>query len=177
MDRALVTARAKLVRSQQHQITQANKHRRDVELAVNDLVLVRSSVFKTGLLHNKTTVPWTGPFRVLSKVGTSSYRLQMPPATRMFDVFHVSKLREYFTSALFPHDLMPPALNVDGQPEYEVSSILNSRQVMVGRSLQSQFLVRWVGYSNAWDEWVPEDVLREHESETVDAFLASEVGH
>ena len=178
MDNALMTARAKLAQSQRRQLLQANKHRRDVELAVNDLVLVRSSVFRQpGLLRNKTIAPWTGPFRVLSKVGTSSYRLQLPPATRQFDVFHVSKLRVYYSSPLFPHDLMPPALNVDGEPEYEVQEILKQRDVQIGRNLQRQFLVRWVGYSNAYDEWVPEETLREHANETVDEFIAGAASH
>ncbi len=72
---------------------------------------------------------------------------------------------------------MPPSLDINGQPEYEVQEILNQREVMMGREAERQFLVRWVGYSNAWDEWIPEETLREHAAEIVDDYLAGAAAH
>lgn len=46
----------------------------------------------------------------------------------------------------------PEAIEVDGDVEYEVEEILNSR---LNRG-HLEFLVRWKGYSPAHDSWEPE---------------------
>ena len=44
---------------------------------------------------------------------------------------------------------------VDGEPEYEVESIINDRS----HRNQHQYLIRWKGYSAAHDSWIPEKEL------------------
>ena len=39
-----------------------------------------------------------------------------------------------------------------------------------------EFLVSWAGYGPEDYTWEPEDSLREHASETVDAYIASKGG-
>ena len=86
----------------------------------------------------KLDVRKLGPFPVLARVGTSAYRLDLPTSLKIHPVFHVSLLEPHVGNP-FPGRQIPPPppLVVDGEPEYEVASVLDSR---VSRG-QLQYLV------------------------------------
>ena len=46
--------------------------------------------------HGKLSPRYIGPFKILERVGTISYRLALPPSlSGVHEVFHVSMLRKY----------------------------------------------------------------------------------
>lgn len=106
--------------------------------------------------HIKTTRPSTkldfkklGPFKVLKKVSSVNYRLQLPRESRLHLVFHVSLLEPAKGNT-------PLATNDEIQPEndpdvYWAEKILDRR--LVGR--QEQFLVKWKGYEHTDNTWEP----------------------
>ena len=65
------------------------------------------------------------PFAVIGQVGTSAYRLALPPSMHIHPVFHVSLLEPHVANT-FPNRVVAPPLpiQVDGLPEFEVASIL-----------------------------------------------------
>ena len=69
------------------------------------------------------------------------------------DVFHVSQLRPHVPgrSSVTP----PDPVEVDGETQYEVDSLLRYRAQRGG----TRYLVRWTGYGPEHDEWIPEDNL------------------
>lgn len=91
-----------------------------------------------------------GPFRVLEKVGLASYRLELPPAMRIKDVFDSNLLRLVPQSAQ-PGQIQPPPppVTIMGEDEWEVEAVLDSR-LFRGRTLQ--YKVSWVGYHQD-DKW------------------------
>ena len=94
-----------------------------------------------------------GPFIVQGKVGSSSYRLQLPDASTHHAVFNQDLLRP-FKSRTFPNQIAsppPPPDIVDGEEEWEVESILDSRF----SRRQLQYLVRWKGFDSSEDTWEP----------------------
>jgi hypothetical protein len=106
--------------------------------------------------HIKTKRPSTkldfkklGPFKILNKVSSVNYRLQLPRDSRLHPVFHVSLLEPARGDT-------PIAENTELQPEneadvYEVETILDRR--LVGR--REEFLVKWEGYEPTDNSWEP----------------------
>jgi hypothetical protein len=98
-----------------------------------------------------------GPFEVVQKVSTHAYRLKLPSSLqRIHDVFHVSLL-EKVAEDPFPQRRPdpPPPIEIEGEEEYEVASILDSRR----RRNKVQYLVHWEGYGPEDDTWEPVGML------------------
>jgi Chromo (CHRromatin Organisation MOdifier) domain len=73
---------------------------------------------------------------------------------RIHDVFHASLLTPYHeTKEHGPNFPSPPPDVIEGETEYEVEHILDSRRV--GRGHRLEYLIRWKGYSEADDSWEP----------------------
>ena len=79
-------------------------------------------------------------------------------------VFHVSML-EPATPNTIPNRIQPPPppVEIDGEPEFEISEILDSKIDNRRRLCKLLYLVRWAGYEGTDEEtsWI----------------LASELGH
>ena len=96
-----------------------------------------------------------GRFRVLERIGSHAYRLDLPRTMKVHPVFHVSLL-EPCASNPMPGQVQasnPPPIvaHDDGSqpPEWEVLQVLDSRYYY--RRLQ--YLVQWVGYDHP--TWQP----------------------
>ncbi|MCI43538.1 hypothetical protein A2U01_0064775, partial [Trifolium medium] len=76
---------------------QADKKRQDVTMQVGDEVLVKLQPYRqhsAALRKNqKLSMKYFGPFKIIAKVGTVSYKLQLPSTARIHPVFHVSQLK------------------------------------------------------------------------------------
>ena len=85
-----------------------------------------------------------------TQVGSSAFRLDLPPSMHIHPVFHVSLLEKRVANT-FPDRVMvpPPPLHVDGLPEFEVHEIVDSR-FHRGKLL---YLVDSVGYDVSERSW------------------------
>jgi hypothetical protein len=71
--------------------------------------------------------------------------------SRIHPVFHVLLLEPYITNDILNRIVEPPLpIEVDGQSEYEIERIVNSRY----KDEKIQYLVHWKGCSIADQEWV-----------------------
>ncbi len=101
---------------------------------------------------------WTsrcfGPFEISQKISDSAYRLRLPASWKIHDVLHVSHLiPERKDTILGRRQEPPPPVEIEGEVEYEVERILKERKTRGG---VTHYLVRWVGYGEEEDCWVPE---------------------
>jgi transposase InsO family protein len=132
----------------------ADAHRKPAPAyQVGDLVWLSARNIQTQRPTKKLDHKNLGPYKVLEKIGATSYRLQLPPSIRIHPVFHSNLLR------LDPNDPLPgqhpepaPPVYVDGEEEYEVEQILDSR--LYGRAKKLQYRVNWVGYPPD-TQWYP----------------------
>jgi acetylglutamate synthase len=89
---------------------------------VGDLVYVRAKHIKTGRPSKKLDTKMIGPFAIINKSGSQSYRLNLPPLLRyIHPTFHVSMLEQHYRDSA-KEGLAP--IIIDGQPEYKVKRIL-----------------------------------------------------
>ncbi|KAE8205032.1 hypothetical protein CF327_g7674, partial [Tilletia walkeri] len=137
----------RIVKAQAHQKDHADKRRMDLEFNIGDLVLLSTEHIKTTRPSKKLDFRRAGPFKILSKVGKVSYKLDLPSSmSGLHPVFHISLLEPYHDpasgSSLPRAPAPPPPDIINDQPEYEVEAILSKRTYR----RQLQYLVKWVGY-------------------------------
>jgi hypothetical protein len=171
---SLALAADRLSEAKIYQAKYANTKRRDISLTVGQSVLLRSRNYTDDFSRNrpreKLKHKYHGPYKVLARIGTHAYKLQLPPAmSRVHPVVHVSELKPYHPPLPNSVDAQvhnrPPPDIVEGVPEFEVEDILDSR---VYRR-QKQYLVKWRGYPEYDATWEPASCLTNC-MEILDAF-------
>jgi len=95
-----------------------------------------------------------GPFNIVNVVSLVTYRLQLPVAWNIHDVFHASLLTPYREMASHgPNFTRPPPNLVQGNKEFEVETIINHRFFRWCKTLQ--YLIKWKGYPSSDNTWEP----------------------
>ncbi|KIM54396.1 hypothetical protein SCLCIDRAFT_59623, partial [Scleroderma citrinum Foug A] len=108
---------------------------------------------------HKLTPRRLGPFEIIEEISPVVYKLQLPSAWRIHDVFHASLLTLQVETPEYGIPPVPPLLElVDGESEFEVEAILQHKTV--GWKKELHYLVQWRGYSQAESTWEPEEHLR-----------------
>ena len=145
----------------------ANRRRRPAPnlVQVQKVWLLRRHVATTRP-SSKLDVRRLGPFPILEQIGSSAFRLQLPPSMHIHPVFHVSLLEPHVANT-FPSRVVAPPLpiQVDGLPEFEVDFLLDSKF----RRRKLFYKIRWVGYDTSEDSWEPAINLS-NASEAISAY-------
>jgi hypothetical protein len=153
-----------LQNSHKNQSEQYDKHRRDISFEVGDSVYLDAKNIKspsiTDTSTNKLGPRFRGPYKIIGHPSPLNYELDLPPQSRLYPVFHVSKLRKHI-----PRDpdqfILPEPTDTDQEPlipdnpeyyqeEYEVEKILKHDKLPDGTL---RFLVKWVGYPHSQNTW------------------------
>ena len=72
-------------------------------------------------LSRKLAPKWQGPFEITQVLSPLLYCLQLPPTSKIHDVFHASLLSSYKKTLMHgPNSLEPPPTLIDSEEEYEV---------------------------------------------------------
>src|ERR1700731_3066243 len=96
----------------------------------------------------------TRPFVVVEKVGPAGYKLNLPQAWHIHNVFNELLLTPY-NAPEFPTQEVrpppPPPIIDDNHLEYEVEAILDMKKVRC----RVRYLVKWLGYPTKENTWEP----------------------
>jgi len=91
----------------------ADKRRKDLEFAIDDLVYLKMITFKGRVRisgRRKLDPRYLGPFKIIERVGKVAYKLELPTAMDAFhNVFHVSQLKKCLTD----QDVIVPEIPSD----------------------------------------------------------------
>ena len=125
---------------------------------VGDQAYVRAQYIRSTQPMKKLSKKFLGPFEIIAQPGSHSFTLRLLDSMRsIHPVFHVSQL-EPATPDSIPGRVQTPPLpiEVDGEPEYKISEILDSKIDQRHRTCQLLYLVRWVGYEGTDEEtsWI-----------------------
>ena len=140
-----------------------NKSTKDRSYSVGDLVWLAGKNIRTVRPNRKLDYKFHGPFRITDAIGKQAYKLELPKTMQVHPVFHVSLLEPY-SPRDSDGDASPKPLEVDGEEEWEVAEVLDCRR----RYGKLQYLVRWTGFSDQFNEWLCKDDL--HADDLIQSF-------
>ena len=138
-----------------------NKHRKpDPNLKSGDMLWFLPRNIKTTRPSKKLDYKKMGSFKIIKKVGTSSYKLDLPASMTIHNTFHISPL-ELYEDKKFPLQIQtpPPPIEIDGEParEYELEEIIDSRL----HQGKLEYRAKWTGYSPEHDmTWYPAETFQ-----------------
>src|SRR6202045_2993566 len=118
-----------------------------------DLVWLDTRNLKMDRPSKKLDNKRAGPFAIEEKVGPAGYRLKLPRAWRIHQVFNEVLLTPYIAPS-FPSQKLPPPPPPtidDDHLEYDVEAILDVKKVARG----VKYLVKWLGYPVEENTWEP----------------------
>ena len=114
-DRELMFAviRQHLLRAKQRMKHAADSHRSERQLQVDDWVFLKLQPYvQTSIADRrsqKLAFKYFGPYKVLARVGSVAYRLELPPSSTVHPVFHVSQLKKAVGARHTVTTTLPPA--------------------------------------------------------------------
>jgi hypothetical protein len=111
-----------------------------------------------------------GLFKVIKVLLPVSYQLDLPMQWSIHPVFHIDLLTPYHETIMHGPNYQRPLPDlVDGEEEYSMEKILDSRKF--SRRQHLQYLVKWEGYPDLDNMWVyKEDIFADNK---VQEFKAS----
>ncbi|KAJ7548312.1 hypothetical protein O6H91_07G006800 [Diphasiastrum complanatum] len=155
MQEMLQIARENVQSAQDRDRHYVNLKRSPRDFQVGDWVYLRilkdSSVKRTGK-HYKLSPRYRGPFKILKKIGSLAYQLELPDGSQVHPVFHVSHLKKSLREG--------EHLGSKDQLRLEPEKILDTRTKRLRNRIVTEHLVRWRGCTDDDDSWEQEGSLR-----------------
>jgi hypothetical protein len=97
--RMITQLRENLTQAQQRIKKFADLNRTDREFVVGDLVYLKLHPYRQHAFnipqHIKLMTKYYRPFKILQKIGSAAYKLQLPPSIEIHPVFHVSQSKKH----------------------------------------------------------------------------------
>ena len=173
LDELHTVLRQQLAEAQERYQGPADRRRSPApDFRVGQQVFVRAEYIRTTRPSKKLSEKYLGPFDIIARPGTHSFTLRLPDHLRtIHPVFHVSQLEPAIPNEI-PHRTQPPPppVEVEGELEYEISEILDSK-IDNRRRCKLLYYVRWAGYEGTDEEtsWLPATEL-DHAQDLVTDF-------
>ena len=122
---------------------------------VGDMVMLQAKDVKIHQPSPKLGPRQLGPFKILERIGDLDFKLELPGWLKLHPVFHVNRLSPYRDNGLAKPPPPDPVV-VDGEEEYEVEAVTDSRIIKLGgrgNRTKLQYYVKWKGYGAGDSSW------------------------
>ena len=105
---------------------------------------------------------YVGPYKIIEKISSQAFKLDLPSNMKVHPVFHISLLKEF--NSLTPETEIPdniPSSNdmIYGDDTFFVHSIINhiiaNHPATYAKGPALLFRVKWEGYDSSEDSWEP----------------------
>ena len=123
-------------------------------LQIGSQVFVKSNHIRTTHLTRKLAEKYLGPFEVIAKPSRQVYTLLLPQHLHsIHPVFHISQLEPHMPSSI-PNQTQPPPplITIEGELEYKISEVLDSKVDNHRQTCKLLYLVCWAGYKGTNEE-------------------------
>jgi len=100
-----------------------------------------------------------GPFRVMERIGKTTYRLLLPENCQLHPVFHVSQLKKHIGSTVVPSSELPL---VDDKGNIKVApfQLLERRLIPRNNEPVVQWKIHWSNLPETEATWEDADFIR-----------------
>ena len=134
------------------------------EFLIGSQAYIKAQFFRTTCPSKKLADRFLGPYEVIAQLGTHSITLCLPDHLHtVHPVFHVSMLEPATPNAI-PNQVQPPQppVFVDGEPEFEIAEVLDSKIDHRCSKCKLLYPVHWTGYAGTDKEtsWILASELR-----------------
>ena len=154
MNEILAFAKQHLAEAQKAMLRQTNKHQKNVDYEVRDMVFLNSRNIKTQWLLKKLNNKMFESFKIVIKV-RRAFQLKLSRTMLIHNVFHANLLQKAATDLLSEQKQTPSlSIVVNDQDEWEMNEIQNSRHFKCEKQLQYQ--VKWHNWNKDL-EWYNTD--------------------
>ena len=136
-----------LVTSQNKIKQQANQHHNEKSFEEGDWVFLSLQPYKQMSLKqlnkdNKLSPKYYGPYKVLQKIGSMAYKLELPATSWVHPVFHVSCLNKVIGGKI-PIQTIFPDLDEEGKFILEPKKIFKRRTKQLQNRVITEYLIKW----------------------------------
>lgn len=150
--------RKKLIKVQEVMKTIADTKRRNVKFEIGDWVMVILRPYRQSTVlgpHSKLAKRFYGLFQILARIGSATYKLQLPKGAKIHLVFHCSMLKKFHhPPSGDPTPFHPlPTIFIDNQHVISPLTILDTLLASDTANSKLQVLVQWQGFSPDDTSW------------------------
>ncbi|GJW96659.1 hypothetical protein Tco_0178467 [Tanacetum coccineum] len=160
----IIQIKHRLQASRDRQRSYADKRRKPLEFQVGDKVMLKVSPWKGVICfgkRGKLNPHYIGPFKILAKVGTVAYRLELPEQlSRVHSTFHVSNLKKCLSDE--PLAIPLDEIHVDDKLNFieEPIEIMDREVKCLKQSRIPIVKVRWNSRRGPEYTWEREDQMQ-----------------
>jgi hypothetical protein len=155
-----------MVMAQNRMKQQVDQHHREREFEVGGWVFLRLQPYKQISLkkqnkENKLAPKYYGPYKVLKRTRNMDYKLELPPYSHAYPVFHVSFFKKVIRNKIsFQTSL--PNLNEEGKIILELETILETRIKQLRNQTITEYLVKWKNLLVEEATWEDKFFMQKH---------------
>ena len=110
---------------------------------------------------NKLFPKHYGPYKVLQKIGTMEYKMEIPTSLRVHPFFHVSCLKKVIGGKL-PVQTIFPELDEEGKIILEPKAVTETRTRQLRNRSISEYLIKWKNLPTKDSTWEDENFIQKH---------------
>ena len=110
---------------------------------------------------NKLSPKYYGPYKVLQKIGTMAYKLELPASSQVHPVFHVSCLKKVIGENL-PVQTIFTELDEEGKITLEPKAVTEIRTRQLQNRSISEYLIKWNNLPTKDSTWEDENFIQKH---------------
>ncbi|WOH00636.1 hypothetical protein DCAR_0520007 [Daucus carota subsp. sativus] len=104
--------------------------------------------------NQKLSARYYGPYRVTKRVGNVAYQIELPDASKVHNVFHVSQLKKRIGKGKVVQTELP-GVDEQGELQAEPVAILDRRLVKKGNSPATMVLEFWESIHKKFPKFDP----------------------
>jgi hypothetical protein len=145
---------------------QVEQHCSERSFEVGDWVFLRLQPYKQMSLKqakkdNKLSPKNYGPYKVLQKICTMAYILELPASSRVHPIFHVSCLNKVIGNKI-PVQTILQELGEEGKIILEPEAITDTRIHQLRNRSISEYLIKWRKLPAEDSTWEDESFIQKH---------------